>query len=270
MIFSLNIKKKKADKQILDKKRILHNINLLRILNKPFPLKEKHDSIIPLKLYTCWHTKDLPKYMSENYQKIKELHPNFEHYLYDETDCESFIKDNFENDVLISYRELIPDSYKSDLWRYCILYINGGIYFDIKFSCINNFNFIALTEKEYFVRDREEWGGTLTGLISVKPKNEILLKCIYQIVQNVKTRFYGVNSLDPTGPGLLGKYFTKEEKKMMQLHFRNINITNVLDEWIIVFNNISVLRQYKNYRAEQTKTHYGNLWEEKQIYNSNS
>lgn len=266
MKFLLQSKKEKLDKQILDKKRIQYKIQLLKFLNRPFPLIENYISIIPLKLYTCWHTKDLPKYMSENYQKIKNLHPNFEHYLYDEADCESFIEQNFDINVLTSYRQLVPSSYKSDLWRYCVLFINGGIYFDIKFSCINNFNFIALTDKEYFVRDIELWGGTLTGLISVKPKNEILLQCIHQIVQNVKTKFYGMNSLDPTGPGLLGKYFTNEDKKKMQLYFENIHIKNLLNEYIIVFNNIAILRQYKNYRSEQTKTHYGNLWNERKIY----
>ena len=247
-------------------KDINNKINTIRYLNRPFILKEKYEPIIPLNLFTCWHTKNLPPLMRENYEKIKEKHPNFCHYLYDETDCENFIKENFEIDVLNAYKSLLPSSYKSDLWRYCILYINGGIYFDIKFSCVNNFNFIALTENEYFVRDREPWGGTLTGFIAVKPKNEILLKCIQQIVINVKTKFYGRDSLDPTGPGLLGKYFTKEEKKEMKLYFANINIKNIIDDWIIVFNDISILKQYNGYRSEQTKKHYGDLWRNKQIY----
>ncbi len=245
---------------------INNKINTIRYLNRPFILKEKYEPIIPLNLFTCWHTKNLPPLMRENYEKIKETHPNFCHYLYDEIDCENFIKENFNSDVLNAYKSLIPSSYKSDLWRYCILYINGGIYFDIKFSCVNNFNFIALTENQYFVRDREPWGGTLTGLIAVKPKNEILLKCIQQIVINVKTKFYGRDSLDPTGPGLLGKYFTKEEKKEMKLYFANINIKNIIDDWIIVFNDISILKQYNGYRSEQTKKHYGDLWRNKQIY----
>lgn len=241
-------------------------INLIRYLNRPFVIKKKYEPVIPLNLYTCWHTKELPQLMRENYEKIVGIHPNFMHYLYDEIDCENFIKENFETDILNAYKNLVPSSYKSDLWRYCILYINGGIYFDIKFSCVNNFNFIALTEKEYFVRDREPWGGTLTGLIAVKPRNEILLKCIQQIVENVKTRFYGRDSLEPTGPGLLGKYSTKEEKKNMELYFENINIKNIIDDWIIVFNDIAILKQYNGYRSEQIKKHYGDLWRERKIY----
>ena len=108
----------------------------------------------------------------------------------------------------------------------------------------------------------------MTGLIAVKPRNEILFNCIQQIVENVKIRFYGRDSLDPTGPGLLGKYSTKEEKKEMKLYFANINIKNIIDDWIIVFNDIAILKQYNGYRAEQTKNIMAIYGEkEKFIYN---
>jgi mannosyltransferase OCH1-like enzyme len=153
------------------------------------------------------------------------------------------------------------------LWRFCVLYINGGIYFDIKFYCVNNFKLIALTEKEYFVRDLDSsGGGTLTGLIAVKPKNEIIGKCIRQIVENVKNNYYGNNCLDPTGPGLLGKYFTKSDKAKMELHFASIKFNN-FKENVVVFNGVTILKQYNGYRNEQTQKHYSELWNEKNIYN---
>jgi len=251
------------------KKQILVNILSLQkiiAINKPFIFKHNYQSsIIPLKTFTCWHTKDLPQVMKLNYERMIKMHPRFEHYLFDEKECHEFIKVNFENDVLNAYESLIPSSYKSDLWRFCVLYIHGGIYFDIKFQCVNGFRFIALTDKEYFVRDMGD-GGTLTGLISVKAGNEIMYKCIRQIIENVKNKFYGENCLEPTGPNLLGKYFTKEDKMKMELYFANINIQNTIDEWFIVFNNVIILRQYKGYRGEQSKKHYSLLWNERNIY----
>ena len=243
------------------------------LINQPFynnpNWKETYNPVIPLKLYTCWHTKKLPPLMRENYQQIIKLTPRFEHYLFDEDDCHTFIQLNFQKDVLDAYNKLIPSSYKSDLWRYCVLYINGGIYMDIKFTYVNGFRFIALTEREFFVRDRDIDGTmrlTLNGLISVKPRNEIMLKCIHQIVENVKNKYYGINCLDPTGPGLLGKYSTKEEKMNMELYYENIKIPNVMDSWVIVFNNTIILKQYDGYRKDQTKEHYSTLWAKKQIY----
>ena len=56
-----------------------------------------------------------------------------------------WVKNNFESDVLYAYDSLIPSSYKSDLFRYCILYKYGGIYLDIAFESQNNFKLIYLT-----------------------------------------------------------------------------------------------------------------------------
>jgi len=259
-----------VEKKERKKKIIVENILTLQkmnAINRPFFFKPNYQLIIPLKTFTCWHTKDLPQVMKLNYERIIQMHPIFEHYLFDEKECHDFIRDNFDNDVLTAYNRLIPSSYKSDLWRYCVLYIHGGIYFDIKFQCVNGFRFIALTEKEYFVRDLDKsGGGTLTGLIAVKPGNEIMYKCIRQIVGNVQNNFYGENCLEPTGPNLLGKYFTKEDKMKMELYFANIKIQNTIDEFVVVFNNVIILRQYNGYRGEQTKKHYSLLWNERNIY----
>ncbi len=260
------------------KKYILHinkhnqdvrTINLYNKLNIPFQLKDEYNSIIPLNLYTCWHSKDLPPLMQKNYELLKKQNPEFRHNLYDENDCRQFIKDNFDEDILKAYNSLIPCSYKSDLWRFCVLYINGGIYYDIKFSCENNFKFIALTEQEHFIKDMQD-NCVLTGLLVTLPKNQILLNCINQIILNVKNRFYGENPLYPTGPGLLGRYFTNEERSNMNMYLESSIVENKLNEYYIVYNNTIILKYYNDYRAEQKtfqkNKHYHDLWHDKNIY----
>jgi mannosyltransferase OCH1-like enzyme len=244
------------------KKNLIHNR-----LNRPFILKQNYNSIIPLHLYTCWHTKDIPPLMKENYDYLVESNPKITFHLYDENHCREFIKNNFEVDVLDAYDSLIPCSFKSDLWRYCILYINGGIYMDIKYRCVNGFKFLDLTEKEYFVRDYNV-NDTYTALIVSLPGNEILHKCIRQIVENVKNKYYGNGSLDPTGPGLLGKYFTQEEKKSMEMYHSFVESNN---KYCILKGDLIILSFYDGYREEQYKfqklKHYSQLWDEKNIYN---
>ena len=265
-----HIEKQKKIKETIDKhNQGIRTINLYNKLNVPFQLKEDYNSIIPLNLYTCWHTKDLPPLMQQNYVALKEENPEFNHYLYDENECRQFIQNNFDTNVLGAYNSLIPCSYKSDLWRFCVLYINGGIYYDIKFSCANNFKFIALTEQEHFIRDMQE-NCVLTGLIVTLPKNPILLNCINQITNNVKTKFYGENPLYPTGPGLLGRYFTNEERKNMDMYLQSSVVENKLNEYYIVSNNTIILKYYNEYRTEQKSfqknKHYHDLWHDKNIY----
>jgi mannosyltransferase OCH1-like enzyme len=245
-------------------------INIYNKIDKPFVIKDNYDSIIPLNLFTCWHTKDLPPLMKQNYENLKNDNPEFNHYLYDHDDCREFIKNNFDENVLNAYDCLIPCAYKADLWRYCVLYINGGVYLDIKFKCMNGFKFISLTEKEYFVRDIPE-SCVLNGLIVALPKNEILIKCINQIVVNVKNSYYGNDYLHPTGPRLLGGFFSGQQRNNLELYFQQgIMAENNLHDFHIVYKDIRIVNYYPKYRKEQSQfqknKYYVKLWEEKNIY----
>ena len=239
-------------------------------LNNEFILKDKYNSIIPLNLYMCWGNKILPPLMQENYNLMVKNNPEFKHYLYDDDDCRNFIKKSFPMQVLNAFDSLVPGAFKADLWRYCVLYINGGIYLDIKYKCINNFKLIALTEREYFVNDRPS-KCMYNALIAVKPFNKIMLNCINRIVKNVKYKVYGPSSLCPTGPGLLGLFFTQNEINAQQLKFTDYKIDYEKTEEFIVYNNKNaILKYYDNYRIEQSKfqktQHYSILWNNRQIY----
>jgi mannosyltransferase OCH1-like enzyme len=212
--------------------------------------------------------------MNKNVEYLKSGNPEFEVLIYDEDMCREFIKNNFNNNVLDAYNKLKPCSYKSDLWRFCVLYKNGGIYVDIKYRCINNFKLVALTEKEYFVKDLDSSGcGTYTALIVTLPQNQIMWNCIQQIVENVKNQYYGENPLYPTGPCLLGNFSTKDEKNTMELHYECTiieNFNNNSNIYYIMFRDFIILTPYKQYRDEQKRTQkfesYDSLWHKKDIY----
>ena len=262
----IQILKKIREKQ----EEIYKQLSEFNSKNKPFLLKSTYESIIPLTIYTCWHSTDLPPFMNKNVEYLKQSNPEFDVKVYDEEMCRKFIENNFDEDVLNSYNSLKPCSYKSDLWRFCVLYINGGIYIDIKYRCINNFKLIALTEKEHFVKDREHYG-TYTALIVTLPKNQIMFECIQRIVENVKNKYYGNNALDPTGPGLLGSFFSKEETQRMEMHFECTNIENYYDNiFYIMYNDNIIMTVYKEYRDEQNifqkYDKYGTLWDNNDIY----
>jgi hypothetical protein len=224
--------------------------------------------------------------MQENVDRMRIVNPEFNIQIFDDCDCRKFIKNNFTEDILTAFDTLKPGAYKADLWRLCILYINGGIYIDIKFNCINNFKFIALTEREYLVLDRPHflykiWKegeiGLINGLLVSKSKNNLLLRCINKICENVKNKYYGYNRFYPTGPGLLGEEYIKmlkenESTMNIQTELNKLDLCFNNDEQIL-FNNVIILEHYKEYRTEKqfakTQT-YEELYKLKQIYNENN
>jgi mannosyltransferase OCH1-like enzyme len=220
---------------------------------------------IPLDIYQTWFNKDLPQGMINSINKLKQDNPDFTFHLFDDNDCTNFIKENFGIKVSDAFDNLIPGAYKADLWRYCILYKKGGIYIDIKFHT-NNFNLKQLTDKNYFVKDRDgHWGnnkiGIYNGFMISKPKNPIFLNCINDIIKNVNSGNMGINSLHPTGPGLIGNYFKNTDEFLLQFS---------KDAWHIQYKNESILSMYENYRSEQVQyqktPHYSTLWLKNLIY----
>jgi len=223
---------------------------------------------VPKNIFQIWHSYTLPEYMEKASQNVKENNPDFNYYLFNKNDCYEFIKNNFDNEVSYTYQNLIPYAYKADLWRYCVLYKYGGIYLDMKFTCINNFNFNKLLDNNYYCKDFDfSGGGVFNGIMISKPGNKILERAIYQIVDNYKNNYYGKTSLEPTGPLLLKYYFTQYEINNFKLkcYKDNLNIN------YITFNDIPILKVYENYANERSNDsllpHYTILWKEKKIYN---
>ena len=177
-----------------------------------------------------------------------------------------FRSTHFPTNVLNAYDSLIPGAYKADLWRYCILYKMGGIYIDIKYEPINGFKFYNLLEKEHWVQDITETN-VYNALMVCKAGNPILLKAIIQICENVNNRYYGEGFLHPTGPALLGNYFTPEEKNAFDI--KHVLYGSNDGDKYIKFKDHLILKCYSGYfyeRKSSTIKHYAELWNNRHIY----
>lgn len=100
------------------------------------------------------------------------------------------------------------------------------------------------------------------ALIVSKCKNTILLDAINRIVWNVDNKYYGINSLCPTGPCVLGSSYTKYSRnKQFRLSYEDL--TMYLDK-------IPIMTIYPNYRNELKMqpgfVHYHDAWIMKRIY----
>ena len=91
--------------------------------------------LIPKKIFQTFETTLLPEGMSKACLSWKIKNPEWEYYFFDKKDRVEFIKKHFSDDVLEAYLSLIPGAFKADVWRYCVLYIEGGVYIDADTIC---------------------------------------------------------------------------------------------------------------------------------------
>ena len=216
---------------------------------------------------------NIPEDVYNVFSETVGLNPGFTIKYYSDKDSREFIKNNYDNDILISYDKLIPGAYKADLFRYCILYKNGGIYSDLtqrftipfkKLIDLENDNLYLVKDIDHYKINGEGYSkGIQISFMASRPGNEIFLKAIKQIVRNVNDKFYGDNPLHPTGPSLFYNILQnyKDDYKMELKETGKNKIVNDLDETVIISkinNHQSVILR--------NRYHYTTLWRNRRVY----
>jgi mannosyltransferase OCH1-like enzyme len=98
---------------------------------------------IPHTVYQTWENNLFGKTHAKFLNDFRSLNPEFGFRLFTSSDCDKWMEDNFaHHPILTVYRKAKFGPMKADIWRYCILYKQGGVYCDISkmISCpLNRF-----------------------------------------------------------------------------------------------------------------------------------
>ena len=235
------------------------------LLSFPNLQKTAETETWPKTIFQLWHSpEDISEQMIQRTEELKRQHPAFEYRLFFLDTAREFIRENFESKVLAAFDSIVPFAFKSDLWRYCILYKYGGIYLDMKYECTNGFRFSQLdTAQEYYVFDMNQTS-IYNGCMVAKPNNRIFLHTINQIVKHTRERYYGENDLTITGSGLLGHMFPDEVKREIRFQHQCLNYNKYISQ-----DEIPILKVYHRYYEErnkfQSRTYY-DYWVCREMY----
>ena len=133
---------------------------------------------------------------------LKKLNPEYQIYYFDDTEMEESLKENTL--VYNSYLKIKPSAFKSDLWRYYMLYIYGGCYSDIGHVNLDSFDNICEKNKYVIVKETDNIS-IHNALICCVPNSEFMKKAIDLCVYNITNELYGVSDIDITGPRMLSR-----------------------------------------------------------------
>ena len=195
--------------------------------------------------------------------------PRNNHVIWDHKMIVSFIKDNFNSDVLDAYNSLNAYAYKADLASYCILSKIGGWY-----SAITNemVSVVPDTSDNSLVifRDIQKYSNTSWAvacqLIYSQKNNPVFDIAINRIVENVKNKHYGNNPLCVTGPVVLGQAVAQ----VGDINYYSIGDFEESSPRVFRLSDGTVLARYKqlNYGdiGIQGTNNYNTIWNDKNVY----
>lgn len=106
-----------------------------KLIQKKFivkiPWQHHHHNMIPRKIHQIW----IDELSKEQYPKMSRAVNSFknsnwgDHYFWDlERDIPTFLQAHFPPEVVNAYNSLTLSRFKSDLARYCLLLVHGGVY----------------------------------------------------------------------------------------------------------------------------------------------
>ena len=213
----------------------------------------------------------LPYEILELFRDIKNDNLNYQLIYYSDKECYNFIKEHFDNEVIWAYDTLIPSAYKADLFRYCLLYIKGGIYSDLTQTFYTKLDNIIDYSVDKFVltRDRilpehNDFGIQISFMASVA-NNIIYKKCIDKIIYNCKIKYYGKIYFDITGP-----YLFKTVLDNIDINY-SIKLEQKDDYYIYSSENNKIIKlridSHKNILYNKKKKHYSDYYNEKNVFN---
>jgi mannosyltransferase OCH1-like enzyme len=166
--------------QIKSSFAVYSQITLLDYSNE----SNKSKSIPKVLMQTYKDKSKVPGYIFDN---IKKYSRDYEYYFFDDTTVITFFKNYFIKEVYDFFNTIDYGAFKADLFRYCWLYINGGVYLDIKTIQIKNLNEIIDhsvqdTKHQIYSVNSIEKGTIYQGILASTPKNPLFLDAIKKMM----------------------------------------------------------------------------------------
>ena len=220
--------------------------------NETLEVVPNYNQKIPKKIFQTWKTNNMTLEMANTIKIIKNLNPEYEYKLFTDNDCIEYIKNNFDYKVVNTFNNLVPGAFKADLFRYCILYKEGGIYIDCKMIPNKPFRQIIKPNDSCILVNNTFEPNSISiynAFMCSEPNNQIFLECINKIVDYCTNLYYPLDPFAITGPTLLYNIYNKMNLKYRLLSHPNIGLAHtnhnngIFDE----SNQLVIYKTYKNY-----------------------
>lgn len=127
----------------------------------------------------------LPQYAKDAAQTWKDLNPEYKYIYMDDQECRAFILHEFGEDWVAIFDSCPIGVMRSDIWRYLILYVYGGVYADLDTLCLKPIK-DWVSENHSATICEDDVSNTYNQLTFASEPNNIIFKTVIDLI---KVRF---------------------------------------------------------------------------------
>jgi len=161
---------------------------------------------IPPLIHQTFETFELPVRMQQAALSWASCNPAFTHHYHDRDARRALIETHIGPEAVAAYDKLTYGAFKADLWRYCQLYVTGGVYADIDSLCRTDLRHVIRPEDTFLVpATGNQPHAVFNAFICAAPGHPFLEAAIERSVREIhaasQANFDGYMAC---GPGALG------------------------------------------------------------------
>lgn len=154
---------------------------------------------IPRVIYQTWWVKTLPQPIQASVDSMIAMNPGYDYRLYDDGDMHRYVEGFSDSTLSRCFNSLKVGAAKADLWRYLVLYKEGGVYLDVDSVIHSSLDPLILDDGCCVISRENNPGKFVQWCLMFPPRHPILKRCIDACVENISSG-KRVSVLSMTGP----------------------------------------------------------------------
>lgn len=152
-------------------------------------LKQETSQKIPKLIWQTAKSKPHPN-SHDLIKSFIDLNPDYEWLFMDDSRCEQFIRDHFNQEFYDMYKSLPFGVMRADVWRVAVVYVYGGVYVDTDCRCIKPINEWLKPEDSLIVGEEMDNGDLFNCMFASIPKHPALLSVLNRFVELYNSPYF--------------------------------------------------------------------------------
>ena len=179
---------------------------------------------IPKVIYQTYKTSKLPLIFKWHIHNLKKKNTAYDYQFYDDNRVESFILNEFGDDIFKLFKRINIGAAKADFFRYAILFKKGGIYLDIDSRILYEIDNFVKPDDKAVISYEKNMKHFIQFALFFEANHPFLKRTLDLIFDNIINNAYPYDTHKMTGPTVFTQAVKECIKESPNISYRTLGV----------------------------------------------